>query len=105
MDDVLVFCGVLQKSPDKSMFGRKKLQPDRTLFEGIHWGTSIDCINFSQSILFTNEEYIVAREIDRIPFVEETVEFIDEEERVTAFPVQGGQDHNARPMTAFSGHF
>jgi hypothetical protein len=86
------------------MFGRKKLQPDRTSFDGIHWGTSLDNLNFSQSIIFTNKEYIVAREVDRIPFVEETIEFIDEEECVIAFPVEGSKDHSARPMTAISGH-
>jgi hypothetical protein len=107
MDDVLIFCGCLLRSPDKAAFGRRKTQLDAPSCEELNWGSGFDSLDFSQSILFTNTEEIVAREMDRIPFVEETIDFIDEEERVISFPEFGGRRDrgDARPMTAVSNFY
>ena len=59
MDDVLVFRGCLRKSPSQADLARswQMRDPDAEI-----WGT-VDKIDLSQSILFSNDEKIVRREV------------------------------------------
>ena len=120
VDDVLVFRGVLKPSPDKLDFpdlnrttadsrqsGKECLnmsQPDSGLSSDIYseWGSSLAELDLSQSILFTNHPAIVERESARVPFYEETIEFIDEGVSV-GLHSSAVASIAARPSTAVTG--
>jgi len=74
VDDVLVFRGCLRKSPTQADLARSWVigDPDAEI-----WGTS-DSLDLSQSILFSNDDKIVAREVARVPLPENDLCFIDE---------------------------
>lgn len=61
------------------------------------WGSGIDDLDLSQSILFTNNPVIVHREEARVPLLENDLQFIDEGKHVTQSV--NPREMGIRPMT------
>ena len=100
MDDVLIYCGALKKSPDRNYFAS-----EYKLLQYEEWGSDLNHLDLSQSIIFTNCKLLVDKEISRIPFVEERIDFFDDDRRVEINNVQvmSSGSNLVRPMTAARG--
>lgn len=81
VEDVLVFRGSLLKSPSRADLANKlPFSYDNEYSDNdknLSWGT-IDNLNLSQSILFTNDETVVEKEASRVPLPENDLCFIND---------------------------
>jgi hypothetical protein len=104
IDDVLVYKGSLKQSPTQSELpltdedrpGPYAIGDDDS--DEIDWG-SLRNLDLSQSILFTNDSRILAREGNRVPIVVDDICFIDGGTTVQERPLAV-----ARPTTSASRH-
>jgi hypothetical protein len=96
VDDVLVFRGLLHKSPTKHDLSSNIIKEGTPPWKII----GSDKYDLSQAILFTIDPAIITREEGRIPIVEELIEFFDEGKSIVS-KTSSSSDFS-RPMTAIS---
>jgi hypothetical protein len=94
VDDVLVFSGCLRKSPRHDELTKMS----DTEIDWC-WGSASQP-DLSQSILFTNDAEIIAREKARIPVPDSDIEFFDQGKQVNETEAaKAAADFLVRPMT------
>lgn len=98
VDDVLVFRGLLHKSPTKHELSSYLITEGTPIWKTI----DSDKFDLSQTILFTTDPGIISREEGRIPIVEEIIEFFDEGIPIISKTSSLSSSDFSRPMTAIS---
>jgi hypothetical protein len=102
VDDVLVYKGNLERSPDKEALSSgvdSHELGDRWKQRSVN-GRGGDDIDLSQTILFTNDPFVTRNEADRVPVCDDCIEFIDEG---TVKAQDTRSTTISRPMTTHSG--
>jgi hypothetical protein len=107
IDDHMVFTGSLIVSPHISDITN---YTNYVCEDTLNWGT-MDSLDLSQSILFTNNQTLINRDKSRIPMIQETISFLDDGKSMGLFFDNNDSDNNnftkqqqysERPMTAAS---
>ena len=108
IDDHMVFTGSLIVSPHISDITN---YTNYVCEDTLNWGT-MDSLDLSQSILFTNNQTLINRDKSRIPMIQETISFLDDGKSMGLFKdyyndsdnnnFTKQQQYSERPMTAAS---